>query len=372
MSLDKIHNIQKPEIKDKKWLIFPHTIFSNLDTMDCDDTYKGQCYKNKTFKQCLKLCENSVDCEYGYYISRKNNDNICVPLKKKQRINPIYRLRDQIIYPELSNAYSQTFLNKKKYPFPPEHANMVFFMDNFLIENTDTSMIINNTTLKNNEKVLCSKDGKTQIQILQINQNSTNDIQFVPVRYGDLVAFNIPNTNLIMKESQKSNNLEWSSRSFGIYDNIFFQIIPGKGKKIGDIINYSDVFNIKSSKINILGVGNSRDILKYNYKNYIENKKKINTSFRFKPKMSGYYCNDNKCVEIPLEKMTVDKDGIGKYKGIALGRNPECFGVCNYKNNLDIKKSNNRKNNIIWLFLLLVPIVIIILLFYNHFTQLDI
>jgi hypothetical protein len=60
--------------------------------------------------------------------------------------------------------------------------------------------------------------------------------------------------------------------------------------------------------------------------------KNNNQTFKFNPKMFGYYCdNDNKCKEISLEKMIIDENGVGTYNGLAIGRNPGCFGICGYK-----------------------------------------
>lgn len=127
------YNIEKPKIKDGKWLVFPNSIFSSLDTSDCNDAIEGVCYTDKTFNQCVEMCSDHPDCEYGYYISNYNK-NTCVPLRNlKSNSNPMYRLRSKNIYPELKNSVTKTFINKKKYPFPPEEANSVFFMDHFTI-----------------------------------------------------------------------------------------------------------------------------------------------------------------------------------------------------------------------------------------------
>ena len=54
----------------------------------------------------------------------------------------MYRLRTQNIYSEMDGTDSKVFIDKTIYPFPPEQANIVFFMDNFLIQNTETKKYV--------------------------------------------------------------------------------------------------------------------------------------------------------------------------------------------------------------------------------------
>ena len=122
-----MYDIDKPKIKDKKWLIFENTIFDDLSFMDCNDTIEGVCILDKTFDQCVKKCEDDPNCAAGYYISGLEK-NICVPLRTEEYhyVNPIYRLRQQKIYNELDNLDVKTFVDKSVYPFPPEQANPSF------------------------------------------------------------------------------------------------------------------------------------------------------------------------------------------------------------------------------------------------------
>ena len=63
-----MYNIEKPFIKDGKWIVFPNTTVSDIDTMDCNDTMAGECYNNKSFKECVRTCEKSPECNFGYII----------------------------------------------------------------------------------------------------------------------------------------------------------------------------------------------------------------------------------------------------------------------------------------------------------------
>lgn len=88
--------------------------------------------------------------------------------------------------------------------------------------------------------------------------------------------------------------------------------------------------------------------------------------------MIGYYCdNYQTCQPISLEDIVIDKNNIGTYNGLAVGRNPGCWGVCKYK----IKdqphlqkfeeyedKKDEKPFNYTFLVILLVTIFIIIII----------
>ena len=359
-----MYNIEKPFIKDGKWIVFPNTTVSDIDTMDCNDTMAGECYNNKSFKECVRTCEKSPECNFGYFISNTddiNGKDICVPLRDRNvNSNPIYRLRKQSIYPELKGTTSTVFVNKNKYPFPPEQANNVFYMDNFLIKNIETDIF-----LENSHTPIFEKNGSLIVQPLQVPPDLSSGPQYVTVNYGDLLIFNIPNTVLIMAYNNKNKEMDWISRSVSISQDMAYTIVPTmKGKKIGDNVLYSDEFSIQMGD-NVFGVKDKKIKIQ---------RKKENATFKFIPKMKGWYCNnDSECTEIPLEKMIVGKDGIGKYDGLAIGRNEGCFGVCKYKVSnqpylkpLDIYQDQKKGINILLFILSPIIIFFVIIFFVNR------
>ena len=240
MNSDKDFNIEKPQIYNDKWLIFSNSILEQLDTVDCNDTIDGKCDRDKTFNECVKLCNDNSNCFYGYYISN-DDENICVALrdlKEKIDVNPVYKLRHKDIYPELKDYNVKTFIDKSKYDFPPLLANTIFLLDNFIIQNVETSNILENT---NSTKINFGKDKNLIIQITPAEFTSVHfsSEKYIVLKYGEKFNFNIPSTRLNI---QKNNNIfEWSNNT-----NTSFYLYPTmKGKKIGDNVHWSDTFIIK-------------------------------------------------------------------------------------------------------------------------------
>ena len=377
MSIKDIYDIDKPSIKDKKWLIFPKSTFSQLDTMDCNDTIEGKCYEDKTFDQCVQLCGDSPECNYGYFISNKSyGKNICVPLRHSNTAsNPVYRLRIQDIYPEMNGMQSKVFIDKKKYPFPPEQANTVFFQDNFLIQNYETKKFLETSPISDKESdqpVGFKKDGNLIVQALEIPPDLSAGTQYVSIKYGDSIAFHIPNTTLVMRPNPLNNTMEWMSRSFTLTGQSTYFLKPlTPGRKMGDEVRYSDIFSIHTS-VYIIGIDENSIIEQLYYDSYSEAKYKgANVTFRFIPKMKGWYCNnDSLCTEIPLEEMDINDKGIGIYDGLAICRNPGCFGVCNYKikdqprlkqlHEYKESSGKNRFNSYIIILIILILVVLVI------------
>ena len=387
MSSDDIYNIEKPLIKDESWLIFPKSTVSNINTMDCKDTIAGECYYNKSLTECIEKCDKSTNCSFGYFISNTTDPkgkDICVPLRDSNiNGNPIYRLRKQSIYPELEGTNSTVFINRNKYKFPPEQANDVFYMDNLLIKNIETNTLLGNSPVNKDldKKIYASfeKNGGLIVQPLHIPTDFKSGAHYINLKYGDYLIFNIPSTALIIKPSESNNKIEWVSKYFDISEDLVCNIIPIKGKKIGDIVKYTDEFSIKISD-SILGITNNTlelNIVKLQYNSYEKAKNnKENVTFKFIPKMKGWYCNnDSKCTEIPLDKMIINKDGVGTYDGLPIGRNPGCWGVCKYKipnqsrlKSLDVYKDPvEGKINLLWF--ILPSIVIFFIIFFITFKK---
>jgi hypothetical protein len=366
-----IYNIEKPLIKDKQWLIFPKSTFSQIETMDCNDAMEGKCYTDKSLPECIQYCKDSPECNFGYYISDiSKENNICVTLRDANiDSNPMYRLRTQSIYPEMDGTNSTVFINKNKYPFPPEKANIVFFMDNFLIENLETKKLLETSPLSysdsnpyNSTRVGFEKDGDLVVQALQIPPDLSAGTEYVSIKYGDLLAFNIPTTTLVMRPTHHS--IKWVTRSFSLSEHSSFFLRPlTPGREMGDEVRYSDTFSIHYS-VSIVSIDKNSS-MKCLYESHSNTKNKGEyVTFRFIPKVKGWYCNiDAQCTEIPLEKMIINDKGIGTYDGIAIGRNPGCWGVCKYKikNQPHLKNieeyKEGKSSNIVWY--ILIPVVLI-------------
>lgn len=334
---ENMYDINKPLLKDKKWLIFPDTILSEIKSVDCDNTMEGKCYENTSFDECIKMCEKSPDCNYGYYISDAGKTDICVPLLDSgPQNNPIYRIRNKKIYPELTNTHTKTFFNKTVYNFPPEQANNIFFMDNFNVQNVETGFWLDRSPLLTKGKeVFFDRDKIDEpltVQLLQIPPDLSAGVQYVRVVYGEDVAINIPTTNLIIRESTDTNRLEWVARTSNLTQSSAFQLIPIDGKKKGDNVLFSDKFAIRSTE-SFLGIDEHSNMIKLYHSTYEDAKKRgHNVTFRFVPQMEGYYCNNyGKCTQISLTDMKINDKGIGEIDGLAIGRNPGCWGICKYK-----------------------------------------
>ena len=97
-----------------------------------------------------------------------------------------------------------------------------------------------------------------------------------------------------------------------------------------------------------------------NYKEAIS--QGFNVTFKFEPDMEGFYCNEqSKCTKVDLRNMKIDSNGIGRINGLTVGRNPGCWGVCNYKipGKSKLKPLQKYDNNNIKLIIIVCIIAII-------------
>ena len=234
----------------------------------------------------------------------------------------------------MDNIDSTIFLNTKKYPYPPKMANTVFYRDNLLIKNIELNEFLETSPISDTKKTIdtqFSSKGNLIVQLLQVPADKSVDSQYIPVRYGDKVIFNIPDTTLMMVGDSDTNMMSWASHNYTIPTEMAYIIKPiNDDKKIGDIVSYSDKFSIHIN-VYILGVDEQSHIETLYYDTYNQAKSKNkDVTFSFIPKIKGWYCDsiDGKCKDIPLEKMTVGKDGVGRYKNNIITRDPNCWGQC--------------------------------------------
>jgi len=326
--------LEKPWIHDKKWLVFPNSVLTNLGLADCNDTISGVCYQGKTLDECIKTCGDNTykGCSAGYYITGADQ-SICVPLNTSVHtfLNPVNMLRKKDIYPSMKNLNVSTFINKTRFNFPPDIANAVFFEDFFALENVKTGLTINlppNDKLDTTTIMFNSQEGMN-LQLLPYRETMQRDQVYIPVLYGRPLIVNIPGTNLVMVKSN-NHNIGWASRILASPDiQNTFKIFPIDPKKTGKEACFGDIFYITYQDIYIIEYNSETNSLNAIYEGYeMALQKGRNIQFRFLPKMNVYYCNGSKCEPIPLEK--TERNGVqARYNGAMVLRNPGCWGLCN-------------------------------------------
>jgi hypothetical protein len=360
-------DISKPWRYKNKWMVWPETTLDSIIISDCNDTINGICLSGKTISQCIDECKEG--CAAGYHMEFKNGTTLCAPLLTNNRphLNPVHRLRKKEIYRELENVKISTFVNTDYFPFPPEEGNVVFFQDILSMSDKLNGMGI---TLKNNtpdhDLIYLDKDIENNLQFIDALITASQVERYMPLRYGQPCQIAIPATSLLISVSSK-NTLEWkeSSRLFSTENTTFYLIPIDSTKKLGDLVTYNDVFGIKHASSLVVANINFPYLQLYNEN--IENiiNKDIIYKFTLTSKMIGYYCDGRDCKQIPVKDIETN----GLYKGVSVGRNPDCWGVCKYlimgtnstielKNSPDIIRSSNKHSYILILILSIIIIII--------------
>jgi hypothetical protein len=395
-------NFRPPHIF-KNMIVFPETTLKNINSADCNDSVTGLCIRGKTFQQCIDICNTKKDgdgelltCSSGYYISDPNNKkkSICVTLREEEFGNPYYLIRNKSIYPLLDKYKSTVFINKNKWKFPPYEANIVFFKDFLTLTNVETQLGIKDFPLNDKNIDIIFNDINTKnnitIQIIQDNAFESRGKEFTPVKYGDLISLIIPNTNLIMEPVV--NSIKWATMCITCISlknkTDTFHIIPTQdsNKKTGDNVLYTDKFHLVQGP-DIFGLENYTNTAKLFYMPISKAiSKEIPVTFKFTPRMKGFYCEDkNKCSSISYAMLDkFDNEGVGTYKGKKIYRTPGCFSTCgdeilveprtnflkSLDNNENYKDKENNKSysvfsSIIGIIIILFSITIIIIFIYQ-------
>lgn len=349
--------IEKPILYRDKWLVFNDTVFSDLDSIDCNDTVSGVCYENKTIDDCISLCDKERNCNSGYYIDT-GNTTICVPVKDyiHKELNPSYRLRNKIIYPTLKDFTVKTFINSKKYKYPPDMANAVFFEDFFELENIKSGLRVGD--IDNQATIQLEKKG-TNLQFLPSKDVTEKSTIYIPVRYNIPLVIRIPSTNIVMfKENQKQ--LVWSSRVLSIPDQDNTFRLHSVKEQDGSYAYYGDTVYITYQNIFIIEYNarnNYLEAIHESYENAIKNNRNI--FFKLIPKVENYFCNSNSnCVQInDLSKIQVN--GVkSRYNGQMVTRNPACWNCPDIETLNSIHNLNSTSKT--WLIIVLIILAIIL------------
>lgn len=323
----------KPWQYKNKWLVWPETIFDSIETIDCDSTLNGICLSGQTLEQCIEECKNG--CAHGYHIQFENGQSICAPIQKSnyKHKNLVHRLRNKSIYnPILNNVKVSSFINTDIFPFPPDQANIVFYTDILSLKDYKTGYTVGtkDNTIKVRDKIYLDKDKDKDhnIQILPSKISDSKVVKYQPICYGDNIQILIPSTTLFARESN-SNSLMWESSS-GMFhgDDMSFRILPiGNERKIGDILTYDDIFKIQYTDGSLVIVNPNYNYLELKY---IQPKNETyNYKFQFISKMIGYYCDGKESKPIPIKDIETSGK-TGRYKGVTVCRDKECWGICDY------------------------------------------
>ena len=327
--------------KYKDYLIWPNTAIDNMDKnrVGCSDTIEGVCNSNLTVQECI---DKSTD-GFGYHVQFKNGNSICVPLRTSEYpdINVVYKLVNQNNHDKLKNVSVSTFIDTKKYIFPPLKSDILFYFDVFLLKNNETRLILSDKDLNDNTiDFLPNNDHNINIQIIPKYTFIKQLENYTKILYDTEFNIIIEGTSLFLSFDNINNKFIWK---YSTVDEItaFFKIIPldSKGKyykdKLNNSIDYKDTFTIIYDNIIILTL-TSDNILsgEYNDISKLVDRDNVNikNTFSIISKMGGYYCKGNTCTPISLEKdlYNSDKDLSTTYNSALVCRNKDCWGVCKY------------------------------------------
>lgn len=366
----KDYLIPKPKSYRGKWNVFNSSTFSSLDTIDCNDTVEGICYTDKTFDECTQTCEKSSKqpCNYGYYI--ENDDrSICVVSRiKSMDINPNYRLRNKRIYPELDLYKSTVFIDKTKYPYPPNDI-IVKLDDRNILQNVETGKKLSLTLTNDTEfPVKFTKTGRTSIQILPLIPSALKSEKYTAVKYSKRYLLNIPESSLIMNKNQDKNDMVWKPKlisSISTQQNTLGSVsfVPIDKSYQNSFVNYSDNFYIFFEETNILGLDERGNLvsLYMSKEDALDQGYKI--TFTFLPQMKLYYCDrEGSCRRVPRDSL-IESGRTGKYKGVSVSHNPACWGNCKKLNvERNIKNVSGSLDLFVWIGVGVVIVTIIIVI----------
>lgn len=333
--------LSKPWKYKEEWLVWPNSAIDNMDynRVDCEDTINGVCYYNIPIEECI---DKSTD-GFGYHVQFKNGNSLCAPLRTSiySDINVVYKLVNQKVHSELNDVSVSTFVNTKKYEFPPLRSDIFFYFDIFLLKNSETGLILSDKDLNDNRIDFSTENNNNiNIQIIPKYIAVKNLTSYRNVLYGTDFSIIIEGTSLFLTFDNLTDNFKWIQSSV---DEIkaFFKIMPLKmdgtydETKLNNPVGYNDEFTIFYSDIIVLKL-NSDNILSGEYnsiKKMIErNDMSVKSTFSAISKMTGYYCDDDICKPVQLSDINKSSylGGETIYNNSTVGRNKDCWGACKY------------------------------------------
>jgi hypothetical protein len=290
-----------------KWNVYKNSTFPQRYPFDCCNTVESTCYKT-TLDKCVRLCQSSQSCNFGYYKS----DGFCAPLDTDNfsDVNPY----DHIIY----DPSGTVFINNNVFT-QQSLSNVVRYSDNIYLKNVESGLFLQ-AGIENEQVVLSPIESELNIQYKNIS---------VPrsfVKFGDELTFGILNSPLIL--TQRFSNMIWSNITpYGMLQLPLFTFEQINSTNHTNNVRYGDRFHIKSlgSYVTLIRQGNS-SILNLDY-SPIESL--TNATFELVPSrnIKGYYCDNSKCVSIPLHQTKFNEDN-RYYNDKDIMRSSNCYLKC--------------------------------------------
>jgi hypothetical protein len=243
---------------------------------------------------------------------------------------------------KLDDVKVDTFINKSKFDFPPNMANVVFYDDVVELVNTSNNTTLGQLNLKEDSlPVSFNHDTlSTNIQLLPEESASTNILKYKPIKYGDGLVFRIPYTSYVLRHVAATNDMVWLASPI-VSESPKYQVvtlIPVDKSKENSYVTYADEFYMKYGTLNNLFAVNTTGKLKGRYNSFDKLEGEgYNTKFKFNPKIIVYYCDNGVCSPVELKKTkTIGENAT--YNGKPVYRSPGCFGMCVSKKKLSTTK----------------------------------
>jgi hypothetical protein len=280
--------------------------------------------------------------------------------------NPLYKLRNKNIYDEFKDSEVTTFIDTRTYPFPPNVANNIFYLDVAQLVSKKTGLSLGKEG-EDPPLALFNKSTGVNIQLLPFDFSNTLATRFVPVKYNDNVFLRVPFTNYILTKLDFENSFEWQisqlseASIFHTFNIIRVDNSLEDNHKNNEILTYGDTFRLKYGDIYFCAIKNNNLVSSTLNFEQLESRG-YDTVFIFKPKMLGYYCEDGQCKSIELSK-TVQDGSKTTYNGNKIFVNPACYNLCNLqKNSIDlnnIKTYDDNTHSWIWM-AIFIPIGVLL------------
>jgi hypothetical protein len=341
----------KPWVYGSNWNVFDDVILKDIRVYSCNNTINGFCENTESLEECIKICEEAPlkNCTYGYFIETPYK-KYCAPVINKKVDYPYQTLVKKDYYKELNDVNTNFFANKNIYNFPVFSPNIIFYRDNFVISHDKTYLSIS-SSLENLEENIIFTDDKSlflNVTIIPKKIDVSNLDMYKAVRNGDEFILNIPNTSLLLHKLEDDTFIWKVGLDKKNFENNKI-VINCLDKKVGDILTYDDkiCFSIDDHFINVeknVGLVLNKE----------KNRNKENLFFSLIPKVEVYYCDNNKCNKLDLDKATEVKGIEAYYNGKKLYRY-FCQTICGNKNKND--------NSLIIVIIVIVILVLFILYF---------